>query len=254
MPPCSHPPRPGAARCGSKYNLSCAQLLLNSDTSLSDPDTVSQLCETTNELLRTGTVPVLNDNDALNAGPPCLDAETQEARPPPPPPSARANSRPRAHAPSLPSPSSRPLPRPRQVLWDNDVLDVLAARVAAEMHADLLVLLSDMDGLFTDGGDGARTRLSHFAPSAPLAHATVLATDDSTEDEIGLGRAGGRTRLSAPAFGALVLAARTAVAGGVRAAAIATGHHPLSLTRLVRGEAGVGTLFTGDAQLAPSRL
>ena len=66
---------------------------------------------------------------------------------------------------------------------------------------------------------------------------------------MGLGRVGGRTRLSQEAYRALINAGTSSVGCGVRVAVVATGHHPLVLERLVRGD-DVGTLFTSSAPAA----
>ena len=59
----------------------------------------------------------------------------------------------------------------------------------------------------------------------------------------GRGQFVGRTRMNDEALLALVDATRSAVAEGVRAAVVTTGHHPLALTRILRGD-DIGTLFT----------
>ena len=64
----------------SKYNLSCAQVLLTEDE-LSDGDTLSQARDTTMELLGLGTIPIINDNDAITSrSVPVMDEDTGEIR------------------------------------------------------------------------------------------------------------------------------------------------------------------------------
>ena len=90
------------------YNLSCAQILVT-EGDVDDPDTLRKVRDTTAELLSMGTIPILNENDAV----------TGRTRP-----VVNVNN---------------------EVAWDNDVL---AWRVAAELRADVLVLMTDMDALY----------------------------------------------------------------------------------------------------------
>ena len=73
----------------------------------------------------------------------------------------------------------------------------------------------------------------------------------------GAGAFVGRTRMAAEGMQALVDASRSAVAGGVRAVVVSTGHHPLALQRIVQGE-DLGTLFAKEgfdgAPLLASKL
>lgn len=103
----------------SRYNLSCAQVLVT-EGDVSDPEMIAQIGDTTNELLQLGIVPIINENDAVTSRTePVFAAETLE------------------------------------VQWDNDVL---ASRLAAELKADLLVILTDIDGLYTLEGDNEAKR------------------------------------------------------------------------------------------------
>lgn len=190
----------------SKYNLACAQVLLT-EGDIDDDDTLAQVCETTSELLELGIVPLLNDNDATTARTePVFD------------------------------------PRTNEVGFDNDVL---ASRLASGLRADLLILLTDMDSLYARAHeDDPPTRLSLFSAEAKLVRSgirfDVLGIPSMGPSE--RGEFTGRTRMSAEGLHAIIDAAKTATAGGVRAAVVTTGHHPLSLLRVVRGE-DVGTLF-----------
>lgn len=106
-----------------------------------EPTSLNGICETAAELLGIGTIPIVNDNDALtDRQEPVWDAETAE------------------------------------VHWDNDVL---AAKIASEMNADLLILLTDMDSLYCKAvadpiaPPGSLTappptRLSIYSPEAEL--------------------------------------------------------------------------------------
>ena len=204
----------------SQYNLSCAQVLIDAQAMTSGQDDYAQVCETTLELLATGAVPILNDNAAAGA---VMNDLTNE------------------------------------VAWDNDTL---AERVACEVRADLLVFLTDSDGLYARAVPSAPPmRLSVFSSSADLVREPV---SGSREDEVGiyaasrrsnlpsqfgviaeqrpchcchhprhrwptsraqvgLGRVGGRTRLSAEAYRALIEAGTSSVGRGVRVAVVATG-------------------------------
>lgn len=85
------------------------------ESDIADPEMIAQVGDTTNELLQMGLVPIINENDAVTSRvQPVFDPET------------------------------------REVQWDNDVL---AAKLAAEFKADLLVVLTDIDGLYTVSDD-----------------------------------------------------------------------------------------------------
>ena len=122
-------------------------------------------------------------------------------------------------------------------LGDNDTLGALTANL---IEADLLVILTDQDGLFdSDPRLNPEARLvSEIAVSAPQL--VAMAGDSKGE----LGRGGMRTKLSA---------ARIAARAG-SATAIAHGRAPDVLTRIAAGES-IGTLLTpdGDAMTARKR-
>lgn len=62
----------------SKYNLSCAQVLVT-ESDISDPETIAQVGETTDELLQLGIVPIVNENDAVTSrSEPVFDYDTSE--------------------------------------------------------------------------------------------------------------------------------------------------------------------------------
>ena len=200
----------------SKYNLSCAQVLITEDD-VADADTLSQVTDTTIELMQLGTVPIINDNDAITQRTmPVFDDKSGEIR------------------------------------WDNDVL---ASRLAASLRADLLIMLTDLDALYAEQPsiDGVPerlpVRLPVFDPDARLVRAGIASSQWLLSDN-GRGEFVGRTRMAAEGMQALVDATRKAVSEGVRAAVVTTGHHPLSLLRTLRGE-DIGTLFVapGAAQL-----
>ena len=113
---------------------------------------------------------------------------------------------------------------PRPVFGDNDRL---AALVASKLGADLLVLLTDVAGVYA--------RDPRYDPEAPVLHRVDHPRqlgDAAGESTSGVGRGGMRSKVAA-AF----MAAR----GGCQVV-IASGLEPRSLHRVVRGEQ-VGTWF-----------
>ena len=120
----------------------------------------------------------------------------------------------------------------------------------------MLVMLTDVDSLYTaPPGSGEPVRLPLFKPGSEAA--LVCEAPASRLNEVlsdhGRGPFAGRTRMAETALRALVDASRSAVASGVRAAVVTTGHHPLSLLRIVRGD-DVGTLFVSSGAAARSKL
>jgi len=193
----------------SKYNMSCAQVLITEDD-IKDGETLSQVCDTSVELLNLGIVPIINDNDAVTSRVTAVFASTTN-----------------------------------EVQWDNDIL---ASRLATSLRADLLITLTDMDALYATsdedgGGHGTAeppTRIKRYRDGTNLARGGMHM--DQLLSDGGRGDFSGRTRMSEEGMRGLVEATCSAVAGGVRAAVVTTGHHPLSLLRVVRGD-DVGTLF-----------
>ncbi len=213
----------------SKYNMSCAQVLITEDD-IKDGETLSQVCDTSLELLSLGLVPIINENDSVTSRSTAVFSSATN-----------------------------------EVQWDNDVL---AARLATSLRADLLIVLTDMDALYTpvneasrdasaatsaDGAQPEARRLSLYRDGATIARAGMHI--DQLLGDGGRAEFAGRTRMSAEGMDALVEATCSAVAGGVRAAVVTTGHHPLSLIRVVRGD-DVGTLFMppGTGHMLGSRL
>lgn len=193
----------------SKYDLSCAQVLVTEED-LQDGEALQQVRDTASELLQLGTIPIINENDAVSPRTePVLEESTNE------------------------------------VGWDNDTI---ASRIASELRADLLILLTDMDGLYTSaagGGEGAApVRLRVWEEG--VTQMSDLRRDRIQIDALGSlnerGKFATRTRIGATGLTALVQAATTATDNGVRAAVVTTGHYPLSVLRVMRGD-DVGTLF-----------
>ncbi len=106
--------------------------------------------------------------------------------------------------------------------------DTLSAIVAASVHADLLVLLSDIDGLYTaDPRKHPEARLIHEVPALTPE---ILALGEGAGSALGTG--GMATKLAA---------ARIAVGQGIPMV-IANGSDPACLYSIVQGE-NVGTRF-----------
>ncbi len=92
----------GYMQAASKYNLKCAQILVN-HTDFENRERMLNLENTINSLLDNNIIPIINENDAL---------ATEEIK-----------------------------------VGDNDTLSALIAPMA---DADMLILLSDIEGLYTD--------------------------------------------------------------------------------------------------------
>jgi glutamate 5-kinase len=118
-------------------------------------------------------------------------------------------------------------------IGDNDNLSAL---VASLVGADLLVILSDVDGLMT--ADPRRSGDARLIPLVVHIDALVLNAAGSTASSQGIG--GMATKIEA---------ARIATESGV-AAVITSGERPQPLTRLLKGEHH-GTLFL-PAERVPS--
>eukprot|EP00303_Exanthemachrysis_gayraliae_P001544 CAMPEP_0206001650 /NCGR_PEP_ID=MMETSP1464-20131121/2244_1 /ASSEMBLY_ACC=CAM_ASM_001124 /TAXON_ID=119497 /ORGANISM="Exanthemachrysis gayraliae, Strain RCC1523" /LENGTH=312 /DNA_ID=CAMNT_0053374971 /DNA_START=70 /DNA_END=1008 /DNA_ORIENTATION=- len=113
-----------------EYNIACAQILVTEDD-WSEPECLSQLRETTAELLSIGAIPIVNENDAVSQRTiPVLGAKNR-------------------------------------VLWDNDAL---ASRLASSLHADVLITLTDFDQLHRVLANGTPAPMAVYEPGAELWH------------------------------------------------------------------------------------
>jgi len=176
-----------------KLGFRVAQVLLTEDDFL-DSRRHENLRATLTTLLQLGVIPVINENDTVSTA-------------------------------ELDRPAGGPAPEPERVriFGDNDKLSAL---VMTHIDADLLVLLSDVDGLYTDD------------PQAQGA--TLIPELDSLDDRVrgyarggnGRGRGGMETKLEA---------VRIANEDG-RPAIIANGRTPGVLDAILAGKP-VGTLF-----------
>ena len=120
-------------------------------------------------------------------------------------------------------------------IGDNDTLSALVASVVG---ADLLVILSDVDGLMT--ADPRRHRTARLIPTVARIDASVDRAARHTASAQGVG--GMATKIAA---------ARIATESGV-AAVITSGQRPRPLTRLLEGERH-GTVFLPAGRAPSSR-
>lgn len=180
-----------------QLEVEVAQVLLTQDD-LADPDRALCLRTTLLRLLELEAVPILNENDSVSVRE-IIEHRAREADEP-----------------------GDPVDEP--VFGDNDGL---SARVAAALDADLLLLLTDVDGLYT-----ANPRVDPKAERIPV----LEAIDDAT-----LARAVGGSRGGTGGMRSKLEAARLAVEAGVDVL-IVDGHEPELLARALAGE-DIGTFI-----------
>jgi glutamate 5-kinase len=175
------------------FDITTAQVLLTEDDFL-DPVRYSNLRATLDTLLKLGVIPIVNENDTVST----LELDR---------PGQASNS--------------------NRVFGDNDKLSAL---VMTKVEADLLILLSDVDGLFTGhpNDDGAEFVAFVDEITSELANYAKEGT--------ARGRGGMATKLEA---------ARMVMESG-RIAVIANGRTPGVLERVCEGES-VGTVFVAQA-------
>jgi glutamate 5-kinase len=182
------------AEAFASLGLTAAQVLLTQED-LGDRDRALCLRTTLMRLLELGTVPILNENDSVSVRELVEHQRREEGVTPAEP-----------------------------VFGDNDGL---SARVAVCLDADLLVLLTDVEGLYTANPalDPTATRISEL----PVV------------DEQALARAAGGSSGGSGGMSSKLEAARLAAAEGT-AVVIARGTAPPILERILAGE-DVGTLI-----------
>ncbi|VVB17849.1 unnamed protein product [Arabis nemorensis] len=95
--------------------------MLVTDSNFSNKDFKKQLCETVKLMLKMKVIPVFNENDAIST----RDAPYKDAT---------------------------------GIFWDNDSL---AALLSIELKADLLILLNDVEGLYTGPPSDPTSKLIH---------------------------------------------------------------------------------------------
>jgi glutamate 5-kinase len=196
----------------AQLGVTTAQVLLTQED-LADRDRALCLRTTLMRLLELGVVPVLNENDSVSVQELVEYRRTQTA-------AAGAGADPLAGVPAG--------------FGDNDGL---SARVAVSLDADLLVLLTNVGGLYSANPrtDPTAARLSELA----------------SIDEAALARASGGSAGGTGGMASKLLAARLASAEGT-AVLIAGGGEPRVLERALNGE-DVGTLVTAAGR-RPARI
>jgi glutamate 5-kinase len=181
------------------FNVITAQVLLTEDDFL-NPERYSNLRATLDTLLKLGAVPIINENDTVST----LELD----RP------------------------SNTVGRHR-VFGDNDKLSAL---VMTKIGADLLVLLSDVDGLYTSHPHDDRAEF--------VSEVTEITPELAAYARIskGRGRGGMSTKIEAARI----------VAEAGRITVIANGRIPGVVERVVAGES-IGTVFHPHVQPAKVR-
>lgn len=213
--PPSHNPRACAAAGQSglmalyetlfrQKDIWCSQILLTDEDFLNE-ERRSNFRETVDELIRLGAVPILNENDVISSRktPYTAWAMVQDSE--------------------------------KRIFWDNDSL---AALVAGETNADLVILLSDVEGLYKE------------PPSASGKKGELIDTyQHDAQFTIGAGSRTGRGGMQAK-----IEAARYALSRGAFAVVIASGYTLNVITNIVAG-ARIGTLFVEhpERELATAR-
>ncbi len=212
------------------FGITAAQVLLTQED-LGDRDRALCLRTTLMRLLELGVVPVLNENDSVSVRE-LVDHQRAEASSfarsaPPLPVMAPSGTRSaRVSFAGPPVDAVAPLVFGEPVFGDNDGL---SARVAVSLDADLLVLLTNVDGLFTanPATDPTARRLAEI----------------SVVDEAVMALASGGSNGGTGGMASKLEAARLANDEGT-AVLIASGAEPEVLERALAGE-DLGTLLTG---------
>ncbi|KAH9316449.1 hypothetical protein KI387_025076, partial [Taxus chinensis] len=171
--------------------------LLVTDNEFKDSDFRKQLSETVGSLLELRVVPIFNENDAVS---------TRKA----------------------------PYKDATGIFWDNDSL---AALLALELRADVLILLSDVEGLYSGPPTDPRSKLIH----------TYL--KEKHDESITFGD---KSRVGRGGMTAKVKAACHAAEAGIPVV-ITSGFTADGILRVLQGQC-VGTLFHRDAHLWYSDL
>ncbi|XP_075924501.1 delta-1-pyrroline-5-carboxylate synthase isoform X1 [Petromyzon marinus] len=197
----------------TQYSICSAQILVT-NLDFHDQQKRLNLRGTLDELLAMNIVPIINANDAVA---------------PPPEPSGDLAGVRRHGLPANATATTTTATQPHGVISVQDN-DSLAARIAVEMEADLLIVLSDVEGLFDSPPDSEDARL----------------LDEFYPDEAAAITFGGKSRVGVGGMEAKVKAALWALQGGT-AVVIANGTNPKVtghvITDIVAGKR-VGTFFT----------
>lgn len=168
----------------SEYNQTAAQILMTKNTMVDNLNRKNAK-NTFQELLKLGTIPVVNENDSIS---------TYEIQ-----------------------------------FGDNDTL---SAVVAALIGADLLILLSDIDGLFTDD------------PNANPNAEFINVVENLDENLIHMGKSSTGSRVGTGGMATKLTAAEIATAAGTDMI-IANGRDFHVIHKIIEGSE-IGTLFVGS--------
>lgn len=166
--------------------------LLVTDSDFRDKDFRKQLNETVRSLLSLKVIPIFNENDAIS---------TRKA----------------------------PYEDSSGIFWDNDSL---AALLALELKADLLVLLSDVEGLYSGPPSDPKSKLIHtYVKEKHMGEITF----------------GDKSRVGRGGMTAKVKAAVNAAYAGIPVV-ITSGYAAENIIKVLQGQR-IGTLFHQDAHL-----
>lgn len=188
-----------------RSGIATAQILLT-EYDFADRERYLNLRNTMERLLADGVIPIVNENDTVST------SEIESL---------------------APDGGEKGRPYGERVFGDNDRL---SAQVMSKLDAELLVLFTDVDGLFTDYSDGGSDR--------PLS--LVKSITPEVEAMAQRGNARGRGGMVSKLQSIRIALA----AGGL--AIIASGLRPRLLQSVLRGE-DVGTLFLPERRLTSSK-
>lgn len=167
------------------YDVKCSQILVMDEDFQSDLKR-ENFRKTMETLLKIGVLPILNENDVMTSRTVPLVDENQA------------------------------------IFWDNDSL---ACLVGTEVQADLIILLTDVDGLYEKppSTDEEPVLISTFKKSSNFTF-------------------GGKSRVGRGGMHAKVNASLNAILKGVKAVVIANGFQLGTIRKIMNGES-IGTLF-----------
>ncbi|KAF1881869.1 hypothetical protein Lal_00038511 [Lupinus albus] len=202
----------------SQLDMTCAQILVT-DNDFRDKDFRKQLSETVNSLLSLKVIPVFNENDAVStrkAPYECVLGAT-----------VRLLLTDHEVTGSNPGNSLSAYGDSSGIFWDNDSLSAL---LALELKGDLLVLLSDVDGLYSGPPSDPQSRLIH----------TYIKEKHQSEITFG-----DKSRVGRGGMTAKVKASIHAAEAGIPVI-ITSGYAAENITKVIQGQR-IGTLFHKDA-------
>ncbi|CAI9098303.1 OLC1v1034924C1 [Oldenlandia corymbosa var. corymbosa] len=180
--------------------------LLVTDNDFKNPEFRSQLTETVNTLLSLRSIPIFNENDAIST-------------------------------------RRTPYADSSGIFWDNDSL---AALLALELKANLLVLLSDVEGLYSGPPSDPRSKLIHTYIKEK--HDGQIAFGDKSR----VGRGGMVAKVkaasSAADAGTPVIITSVRINIGLLFFSLGSGFDANNITKVLHGQR-IGTLFHRDAHM-----